>query len=317
LWVSDGTDAGTHLVKDINPGPGDSNPSGLRAFGGRLYFAATAPDTGTELWVSDGTDAGTHLVQDITPGPGGSFPTSLTVVGDRLFFAAVGPGTGGELWVTDGTAEGTRLVQDINPGPGYSSPDNLTALGDRLFFAAFSPQTGRELWVWAPAQVTGFAVNDGSAQRSRVTSLTLTFDAVVTLDPGAISLQRRGHGLVPIQVNASVADGRTVVVLTFAGPGIIGGSLPDGDYTLTVQAAGVHDEAGLGLTADFTGSFFRLFGDSNGNGVIDLQDLAAFASTFGKSAGDPGYLAYFDYYGTGTVDFSDLLQLLRRIGKRV
>jgi hypothetical protein len=47
--------------------------------------------------------------------------------------------------------------------------------------------------------------------------------------------------------------------------------------------------------------------------VIDVQDLLRFASTFGKSQGDAGYLAYFDYYGTGRVDFSDLIQLLRRL----
>jgi ELWxxDGT repeat protein len=29
LWESDGTAAGTVLVADINPGPGDSWPSGL------------------------------------------------------------------------------------------------------------------------------------------------------------------------------------------------------------------------------------------------------------------------------------------------
>ena len=51
--------------------------------------------------------------------------------------------------------------------------------------------------------------------------------------------------------------------------------------------------------------------------MIDVQDLLRFASTFGKSAGDAGYLGYFDYYGTGRVDFSDLIQLLLRIGKRV
>jgi hypothetical protein len=59
-----------------------------------------------------------------------------------------------------------------------------------------------------------------------------------------------------------------------------------------------------------------LFGDSDGNGVIDLQDLPGFFSAFGKLQGDPGHLAYFNYYGNGRVDFGDLLQLLRRLGQR-
>ena len=49
--------------------------------------------------------------------------------------------------------------------------------------------------------------------------------------------------------------------------------------------------------------------------VIAVVDLALFAGTFGKRAGDPGYLWYFDYDGDGRVDFGDLLQLLRRFGR--
>ena len=67
---------------------------------------------------------------------------------------------------------------------------------------------------------------------------------------------------------------------------------------------------------DSVTTFFRLFGDSDGNGVIDLQDLRQFSGTFVKHEGDPGYPAYFDYYGDGRVDFGDLLQLLRRLGQR-
>src|SRR5262249_34043534 len=40
----------------------------------------------------------------------------------------------------------------------------------------------------APRQVDSVVLNDGSAQRSMVTSLTVTFDRVVTLDPGAFEL---------------------------------------------------------------------------------------------------------------------------------
>src|SRR5439155_5431040 len=72
LWKSDGTAAGTVLVKDINPGPGDSSPDGLTNVNGTLFFAAFDPTTGRELWKSDGTAAGTVLVGDINPGPDSS-----------------------------------------------------------------------------------------------------------------------------------------------------------------------------------------------------------------------------------------------------
>src|SRR5262249_23462401 len=40
LWKSDGTAAGTVLVKDILPGIGSSNPSALTNVNGTLYFTA-------------------------------------------------------------------------------------------------------------------------------------------------------------------------------------------------------------------------------------------------------------------------------------
>ena len=53
LWRSDGTLAGTTLVKDINP-TGDSVPESLVAFGGALLFSANDGTNGAELWKSDG-----------------------------------------------------------------------------------------------------------------------------------------------------------------------------------------------------------------------------------------------------------------------
>ena len=65
LWKSDGTKAGTVLVKDIHPCARHSAPSGLTAVGGTLFFAADDGTHGRELWKSNGTEAGTVLVKDI------------------------------------------------------------------------------------------------------------------------------------------------------------------------------------------------------------------------------------------------------------
>src|SRR6185295_16930613 len=124
LWRSDGTPAGTKLVKDIYPG-GSSSPSFLMNVAGTLFFLADDGTHGTELWRSDGTAAGTTLVKDILPGTGNSGPTSLTNVAGTLFFAANDDTHGRELWKSDGTAVGTKLVKDIRPG-GSSSPAYLT-----------------------------------------------------------------------------------------------------------------------------------------------------------------------------------------------
>ena len=59
LWRTDGFEAGTQRVKDINPGAGSSNPESLTTLGQRLIFAATDGAGDRELWISDGTSAGT------------------------------------------------------------------------------------------------------------------------------------------------------------------------------------------------------------------------------------------------------------------
>ena len=65
LWKSDGTAAGTVLVKDINPGHRRLVAGGLVNVGGTLFFTANDGTHGYELWKSDGTAAGTVLVKDI------------------------------------------------------------------------------------------------------------------------------------------------------------------------------------------------------------------------------------------------------------
>jgi pimeloyl-ACP methyl ester carboxylesterase len=164
-----------------------------------------------------------------------------------------------------------------------------------------------------PAKVASVVVNDGSAQRSMVNSLTVTFSTVVHLDPGAFELVRQEGGVIQFNVSQAVLDGHSVDTLTFSGAGIIGGSLADGHYTLTIHGNLVHDDFAQALDGDHTDTFFRLFGDSDGDGHVGLQDLLRLGSTLGKHAGDPGYLWYFDY--DGRVDFGDLLQLLRRLGQ--
>ena len=62
LWRSDGTEAGTVVVKDICPGPGGSRPSHIVNINGTLYFSANDGVHGIQLWKSDGTEAGTVMV---------------------------------------------------------------------------------------------------------------------------------------------------------------------------------------------------------------------------------------------------------------
>jgi ELWxxDGT repeat protein len=135
LWKTDGTRAGTRLVRDIRSGGSGSNPGHLTKVGGRLFFTANDGSHGRELWTSDGTRSGTRLVEDLTPGSGGMSPQSIVIAdlgGTALFSVDYH-----DLWRSDGTAAGTRLVRrqrDVNL-------EDRARLHGRLLFVA-----GDGLW---------------------------------------------------------------------------------------------------------------------------------------------------------------------------
>lgn len=131
LWRSDGTRAGTELVRDINIGAQSSlhreananevknphDPARAIVFESEYYFVADDGIHGRELWRSDGTEAGTEMVVDLSPGDSHSFPFAP---GDdpnitprfqehdgALYFYA----NDEELWRTDGTEAGTLRAE--------------------------------------------------------------------------------------------------------------------------------------------------------------------------------------------------------------
>ena len=105
LWKSDGTEAGTLLVKDIFPGTDSSTPLWFTTDGKTLFFTANDGVHGMELWQSDGTEAGTMMIKEIYPGNNSSGPSYLSVQGIGLFFNADDSINGQELWAINLTSK--------------------------------------------------------------------------------------------------------------------------------------------------------------------------------------------------------------------
>jgi ELWxxDGT repeat protein len=98
LWTSDGTRAGTRLVREIRPGKMGSYPQELTVVGNLLLFAADDGVHGLEPWVTDGTAAGTRLLADLAPGADASAPANFSVAGDLVGFDADDGIHGREMW---------------------------------------------------------------------------------------------------------------------------------------------------------------------------------------------------------------------------
>lgn len=165
LWATDGTPAGTAIVKDLQPGPEASWPGQMTCSDGRLFFLAS-PLT---LWRSDGTAAGTLRIASVPPNtrlrrshrhalyfendydlwrsdgtPGGTslfkhlpgFPGAFVSSGGSLYFNSSDSDSLSSLWRTDGTAAGTSvLLRD----------QNLFPLGDFYGRLAFQESASQRL----------------------------------------------------------------------------------------------------------------------------------------------------------------------------
>ncbi|HTK74452.1 MAG TPA: Ig-like domain-containing protein [Gemmataceae bacterium] len=190
-----------------------------------------------------------------------------------------------------------------------------------VFDNGFSTATSNAamLTVTARPAVQSVVVDIGTAQRSVVRSVTVSFSGVVSFAgpaANAFQLTRAGPGAsgdvtLAVDLSGSTAA-QTVARLSFSGPLAEGAnSLVDGNYTLTVHSAQV--TGGL-PGGDSVSSLFRLFGDVNGDKAVNGLDLAAFRGAFGSVSGDAGYASVLDFNGDGTINGTDLAQFRSRFG---
>ena len=175
-----------------------------------------------------------------------------------------------------------------------------------------------------PPTVESVELNNGETQRSNVTSLTVTFEGIVNAPASAFSLVNLGLSSAPqsvpvtnLLVETAEVDGKTIATLTFdSGTSVsnrgLGNSLADGQYQLTIDAAQVTSASAGAMAADFlfgetaADNFFRLYGDNNGDGIVNIFDFSSgFLPAFGSSIADVDFLDVMDADGNGIVNIFD------------
>lgn len=140
-WISDGTAAGTELIRDLRPG-GASAPDQFTTLGADAFFVAQPDAAGSALWRTDGTAQGTEIVRRID-----GIIQKLTAVGDRLFFVAGPHFAIGALWTSDGTVAGTQPVPGASPTVTFAPGQTLARLGRSVLVAGYDDAHGQELWI--------------------------------------------------------------------------------------------------------------------------------------------------------------------------
>ena len=161
LWKSDGTQAGTSLVKDIAWKAQSSSPHHLTAIDAGVLFEATKNErlADKEIWISDGTQSGTKLVKDWVQPTSSARPSLLTQVGNDVYFIVnrtkVDSDTAAnqkwQIWKSDGSDQGTQLAADIVPKKTFKRErfggeyGELVEFDGQLYFTG-NDGSGWKLW---------------------------------------------------------------------------------------------------------------------------------------------------------------------------
>jgi ELWxxDGT repeat protein len=183
LWRSDGTEAGTYMVKNIVDGASGSRVQPVFAAGGYVYMHVYGAINGyvtnrENLWRTDGTEAGTEPVINLETGGtflSGGVINRSRVVGNNLYFVSTSTESerGTELWLIEPEAPLARPVSDLHQGPGSSNGSFLGEAGGFELLSAYVPGVGQELYAFDPAAIHPPYATTRGATAVATTSATL------------------------------------------------------------------------------------------------------------------------------------------------
>ena len=153
LWLSNGTNTGTRIVKDINDGLGSSSPNNPLRLKNKLFFNANDGIHGREMWVSDGSNGGTYMLKDFfTINNGSLLPTynsvqSKTIYKEKLYFIARDDVVDSNIWETDGTVINTKKITVRGSYSQIGKPvSGLIAHQNKMYFVGTSATSSSSLW---------------------------------------------------------------------------------------------------------------------------------------------------------------------------
>lgn len=204
-------------------------------------------------------------------------------------------------------------ISGSNDSLAYSNTNNT---GLPVVGASLTPGGANTSDTAPLTTVVSVTIDAGTAQRSMVRSITVTFSNPIEYI-GAHGFELTDQLDVPIAgvILTTSGIGTNTLTITFSGSPIVGGSLADGKYRLVIDgdnlyAAGrmVDGKGDMTPGSNGTADFHRMYGDGNGDGSVNSTDFAIFRSFFGVAG------PAFDYDNNGVVNSDDFAEFRKRFG---
>lgn len=131
--------------------------------------------------------------------------------------------------------------------------------------------------------VLGLIIENSQTQRSTIKTISAQFSEDVTVNAQALSISGLSNG--PIDLTGMVFDYNST---SFTATWTLTSSLPDDQYTACIDASQITDSGGKNLDGNDDGAggddaiftFYRLFGDSTGDGQVNHEDLFDLANVW-------------------------------------
>jgi ELWxxDGT repeat protein len=283
MHITDGTTAGTSLIRDINIGA-TADPDNFLVMGNQVLFVARDWGDGRELWSTDGTSGGTIQLADVVAGDGNGNVTlggPGTIINGVAYFTAGPSTTSPDLWRSDGTVAGTFEV----PGNVGQRISILGGNGTHLLYQALNNMT-MHLWAWDGSQAHVISAAD---------NLKITASSGVTF-AGRVCF--RAWDVSPQALDVWCANGLAGDLLRatdFSALGATAGDLQPLNDTLLINVPGATASSGLYATDGGAGSTQRISAERIANAKPFGDQQIVFASESGR-------LMLTDGTGAGTRD---------------
>lgn len=144
IWVTDGVENESYLLKDINPGRKNGISGAFSkasvVINNTLYFVAQDGCSNGEIWKTDGTITGTERITDFLD----YNIAALTLIGEEFYFL-VKKNDLLEVWKSDGTTEGTLLIKENLP---IWNVPSFQGKCKNIFLFTFQPYGTNDSRVW-------------------------------------------------------------------------------------------------------------------------------------------------------------------------